>query len=44
MEINAFLEHKESDTPNVMLVKKLYKAMTMLREIQNKKCKLLCIT
>jgi ketosteroid isomerase-like protein len=27
MEINTFLDHKEEDTPNVMLVKDLYKAM-----------------
>ena len=27
MEINAFLEHREEDTPNVGLVKELYKAL-----------------
>lgn len=27
MEINTFLAHKEKDTPNVMLVKDLYKAL-----------------
>ena len=27
MEINTFLEHKEEDTPNVLLVKDLYKAL-----------------
>ncbi len=27
MEINTFLEHKETDTPNVLLVKALYKAL-----------------
>jgi ketosteroid isomerase-like protein len=27
MEINTFLEHREQDTPNVTLVKELYKAL-----------------
>jgi len=27
MEINSFLEHKETDTSNIILVKNLYKAM-----------------
>jgi ketosteroid isomerase-like protein len=27
MEIQAFLEHREQDTPNIMLVKELYKAL-----------------
>ena len=27
MEINNYLEHKEKDTPNILLVKELYKAL-----------------
>lgn len=27
MEINAFLEHKTEDTPNILLVKSQYKAL-----------------